>query len=77
MHYVIKVEIGGPAGIVAPILGKQPLDVHVWILGEAAPAFVKMEGPLYYEGPIWRIEPASPVWPKPPVGGAKNDGSKN
>jgi hypothetical protein len=63
IHYVIKVEIGGIAGLIAPLLGKQPPDIHVWILGGEAPAFVKMEGPLFYGGAIWRIELASPVWP--------------
>jgi hypothetical protein len=62
IHYVVKVEIGGAAGMVAPLLGKQPPDVHVWILGGEAPVFVKSEGPLYYGGPIWRIELVSPVW---------------
>lgn len=63
-HYVVKVEIGGAAGLVAPLLGKQPPDIHVWILGGEAPAFVKSEGPLYFGGPIWRIELVSPVWPR-------------
>jgi hypothetical protein len=61
-HYVLKVELGGVAGVVAPLIGKQPPDTHVWILGGKAPAFVKMEGPLYQGGPIWRIELTSPVW---------------
>jgi hypothetical protein len=64
MHYVLKVEIGGVAGAIAPLLGKEPPDVHVWILGGEAPAFIKTEGPLYYGGPSWRIELASPVWPR-------------
>ena len=62
-HYVVKVEIGGMTGMVAQMLGKQPPDTHVWILGGDAPAFVKLEGPLYLGGPIWRIELTSPVWP--------------
>ena len=61
-HYVVKVEIGGVSGLVAPLLGKQPPDSHVWILGGEAPAFVKSEGPLYLGGPLWRIELTSPVW---------------
>jgi hypothetical protein len=61
-HYVVKIEIGGAAGLVAPVLGKQPPDIHVWILGGEAPIFVKSEGPLFYGGPIWRIELVSPVW---------------
>lgn len=61
-HYVLKVDIGGLAGLVAPIVGKQPPDSHVWILGGDAPAFVKSEQPLYLGGPIWRIELVSPVF---------------
>ncbi len=61
IHYVVKVKIGGVAGLVAPLLGKQPPDTHVWILGGEAPAFVKLEGPLYDGGPIWRVELAIPA----------------
>ena len=71
-HYVVKVEIGGAAGLVAPLLGKQPPDTHVWILGGEAPAFVKLEGPLYFGGPIWRIELVSPVWPSAAAVDSKN-----
>jgi len=61
-HYQLKVDIGGIAGAVAPLLGKQPPDSHVWILGGEAPAFVKSEQPLFNGGPVWRIELVSPVW---------------
>jgi hypothetical protein len=64
MHYVLKVDIGGVSGLVAPLVGKQPPDSHVWILGGEAPAFVKSEQPLYNGGPVWRIELISPVWSK-------------
>jgi hypothetical protein len=63
MHYVVKVEIGGLTGAFAALLGKQPPDIHVWILEGEAPAFVKSEGPLALGGPMWRIELVSPVWP--------------
>ncbi|HEY3043689.1 MAG TPA: hypothetical protein VGJ39_06675, partial [Vicinamibacterales bacterium] len=63
-HYVVKVEIGGVAGLVAPLIGKQPADSHVWVLGGEAPAFVKSEGPMFLDGPIWRTELVSPVWPR-------------
>jgi len=62
-HYIVKIEIGGVTGLVAPLLGKQPPDSHVWILRGEAPAFVKSRGPLYSGGPIWQIELESPVWP--------------
>ena len=67
-HYVVKVKSAAPfSGLVAPLLGKQPPDTHVWILQGVAPAFVKSEGPLYLGGPSWRIELTSPVWQKTPT----------
>ena len=56
VHYVVKVKIGGVAGVLAPLLGKQPADLHIWIKPGEAPAFIKFEGPLYNGGPIWRVE---------------------
>jgi hypothetical protein len=64
MRYAVKVDIGGISGVIAPIIGKQPPDTHVWIVGGKVPGFLKSEGPLYDGGPVWRIELASPVWPK-------------
>src|SRR5437899_9080828 len=61
VRYVVKVKIGGVAGLVAPLFGKQPPDTHVWVLTGNAPAFVKFEGPIYDGGPIWRIELATPA----------------
>jgi hypothetical protein len=58
--YVLKVEIGGMAGVAAKLTGKQPPDTHVWILDGEAPAFLASEGPFYEDGPIWRIELAAP-----------------
>jgi len=61
-HYVLKVDIGGLSGLVAPLVGKQPPDSHVWILEGEAPAFVKSEAFLYMGGPIWRTDLVSPIW---------------
>ena len=61
-QYRIKVDIGGILGVLAPLVGKQPEDSHAWVLDGEAPAFVRLEGPLFMDGPIWRIETASPVW---------------
>jgi hypothetical protein len=63
--YILKVELGGISGLLAPLLGKQPPDSHVWILGGDAPAFVKSEQPFFLGGPVWRIELVSPTWPHP------------
>jgi hypothetical protein len=65
LNYSIKIEIGGIAGVVAPLLGKQPPDSHLWILGGEAPAFVKSETLSYMGGPMWRTELLAPTWPRP------------
>ena len=65
IHYVVKVNIGGLAGLVAPIVGKQPPDSHVWILAGDVPTFVKSEQLFYMGAPLWRVELVSPAWPHP------------
>ena len=62
-HYVLKVDIGGFAGLVAPLVGKQPPDSHVWILEGEAPAFVRSQAPMFMGGPLWQTDLVSPVWP--------------
>jgi hypothetical protein len=62
--YVVKISIRGMAGIVAPLIGKEPPDIRVWVLEGEAPTFLKSEGPLYEGGPVWRIELISPEWAK-------------
>jgi hypothetical protein len=63
IDYVLHVELGGLAGVIAPIIGEQPVDYHIWILEGDAPAFIREEGQLYKGGPIWRIEQISPTFP--------------
>jgi hypothetical protein len=63
IRYEIKIELGGVAGVVAPIIGKQPPNIQLWIIGGQAPTFVKEQGPIYADGPILTIELARPVWP--------------
>jgi hypothetical protein len=69
-EYILKVEIGGISGLLAPLVGKQPPDSHVWILGGDAPAFVKSEQPFFLGGPVWRIELVNPAWPRPAAASA-------
>ncbi len=61
--FVLHVELGGITGMIAPIVGKEPADYHIWILSGTSPAFIREEGQLYEGGPIWRIEQISPVFP--------------
>jgi hypothetical protein len=62
-RYVVHVNIGGIAGVVAPLVGMQPPDSHVWVLGGEAPTVVKAEAPLFLGGPVLQVEVASPTWP--------------
>jgi hypothetical protein len=64
MKYQVKVDIGGIKGWFAHVMGKQPPPTYVWILEGEVPTFVKFEGSLSSDGPIWRIELASPTWGK-------------
>lgn len=68
-RYVLKPILGTWLKLFASLLGRTPPDNHAWIVTADVPAFVKFEGPLYMNGPVWRIELTSPRWPdrKPPV----------
>jgi hypothetical protein len=63
IRYKMHVDISGIAGVVAPIIGKQPSDTEIWVLDGEAPVLVKLEGALYPQGPIWTIVLTSPTWP--------------
>jgi hypothetical protein len=68
LHYEIKIELGGAAGVVAPLIGKQPPNIQVWIEGGQIPGFVGEEGPICQDGLIVSIlqtAPASPAAPHP------------
>ena len=61
-HYAIKIDLGGIAGVVAPIIGKQPSDIDVWTSAGRVPTIVRADGALYLNGPIVSIQLASPAW---------------
>ncbi len=63
-HFVINIDLGAVAGTVAKVAGKQPPPIHMWTAAGKSPVFLKSEGQLFEDGPVWRIELASPVWPK-------------
>lgn len=65
-RFNVKFELGGVTGLVAPLVGKQPPDLHIWIMEGPAPAFVKEQGILFEGGPVLTIELTSPVWPQSP-----------
>lgn len=59
-HYRIHVEIGGVAGGVAPIVGKQPPDLQAWLIKSEAPTFLEFQAPLESGGTVWRMELGAP-----------------
>ena len=60
-EFTIHYQLGGLTGMIAPIIGKQPSDCKVLLLEGAAPAFIREEGQLFQDGPVWRIEQVGPV----------------
>jgi hypothetical protein len=62
VEWDVKPELGGLAGVVAPLLGRQPPDLHVWITEGGVPAILRVDAALYAGGPVWSIQLASPVW---------------
>lgn len=62
--FTLHVELGGVAGVVAPLIGKQPADFHIWILPGTPPAFVREAGQMYEDGPIWTVEQISASFPR-------------
>lgn len=56
-------ELGGIAGVVAPVIGKQPKDVFVWILEGEVPGLVREIGPLELGGQVVSVEPAGASYP--------------
>jgi len=62
--YEIKIELGGVAGLVAPLVGKAPANIHLWVVIGEVPVVVKEEGQTFEEGPVLSASMASPVWPR-------------
>jgi hypothetical protein len=60
IRFLMKIDIGGITGAVATITGKKPADTHIWVITGTAPTYAGSEGPLYGEGPVWKIELVSP-----------------
>jgi hypothetical protein len=59
-QYLLKIEIGGVKGKIAPLVGKQPADIRLWLIKSEAPTFVRFQGQLYEGGPVWQMELTDP-----------------
>jgi hypothetical protein len=52
-----RFDVRPQLGLFASLLVSDIPDIHCWILEGEAPGFLRFEGPLYFMGPIWRIDP--------------------
>ena len=66
-RYLLKPILGFWLKLFTTLLGRVPPDSHAWIVTADVPAFVKFEGPLYMNGPAWRIELTTPRMKPPPA----------
>jgi hypothetical protein len=66
IRYLIQPKVPGIKGAVATLIGKQPPDFRMWIADGKAPVLLRFEGPMYVDGPIWRIGMGAPTWKKHP-----------
>jgi hypothetical protein len=51
-RFLVKPQLG----LFASLLVADIPDIKIWVSGGEAPAFLRFEGPLYFMGPIWRID---------------------
>lgn len=51
-RFLVKPQLG----LFASLLVADIPDIKIWVAGGDAPAFLRFEGPLYFMGPIWRID---------------------
>ena len=57
-RYLVNLQIGGLTGVVASLVGKAPPDLRYWLVLGDMPAFVRFEGAMFVNGPVWRVEMA-------------------
>jgi hypothetical protein len=60
IHYTLKPQLSWFMKTLASVMGKLPADYHFWLVKGKVPAFLRFEGPLSPNGPLWRIDQASP-----------------
>jgi hypothetical protein len=61
-RHLARLDIGGLKGVFAALVGKDPPDVRYWLVAGDVPAFARLEGPMYLNGPVWRLELTTVRW---------------
>jgi hypothetical protein len=64
IRHLVNLEIGGLTGALAALIGKEPPDLRYWLAAGEVPAFVRFQGAMYLNGPVWRLEMAPVEWPR-------------
>ena len=59
-RYRIHIDLGGAKALLAPMVGKQPKDVYIWISEGVSPTVVREEGQTFEDGPVLRMVLTSP-----------------
>ena len=59
----LKVDLGGVAGLIAPMIGKEPKPTYAWMAGGHVPMFIRIQTQFYEGAPLWTIQQTAPVWP--------------
>lgn len=58
----IKVDLGGVAGLIAPLVGKEPKPTCAWMAGGRIPMFIRIQTQFYEGAPLWTIQQTAPEW---------------
>lgn len=59
----LKVDLGGVAGFIAPIIGKEPKPTYAWMVDGQIPMFMRIQTQFYEGAPLWTIQQTVPEWP--------------
>ncbi|MBS1802219.1 MAG: hypothetical protein JST28_02570 [Acidobacteria bacterium] len=64
LQYEVKIELGGIVGLIAPVVGKAPPNIYMWIEDGEVPSFLRETGPLFEGGANLIINLIGPTWPE-------------
>jgi hypothetical protein len=61
-RHLVKLDVVGLKGVIAPLVGKDPPDLRYWLVAGNVPVFVRFEGAMFLNGPVWRLEMTTVGW---------------
>ena len=61
----LKMDLGGVAGLIAPMIGKEPKPTYAWMADGHVPMFIRIQTQFYDGAPLWTIQQTAPQWPSP------------